>query len=402
MKNEELRMKNGAVASRPLLAVLILNLALCILQAAAETTVSLVGEGVEKISVSVAVSGSPAFAASLKKNLDLSGAFKIVSDGTIKVTGATGGTISVAGRGKTMSMGSKAADDKAARMEARRLADKMCEVYASQKGFASDPVCFVSRKGKDVSELCMCYPDGYDIRQLTTDGKNAVGPRWKDRGTIFFTGIRDGGPQIYELDTRVNRLSKKYAFKGLTTGATVSPDCTKVALILSIHGNPELYVIDIASGRWSRITTTPFASEGQPCWSPDGSAIVYVSDASKRTQLYIVNVATKESRRLTTSGSQNIDPDWGPDGRIAYITKRGGERHVATIDPARGESSVELVASGGVWEHPSWARDARHVVAVRDKALFVVDTVGRDKGGDSPKTLFGNPGKWITPSWSRQ
>lgn len=127
-----------------------------------------------------------------------------------------------------------------------------------------------------------------------------------------------------------------------------------------------------------------------------------MSDASRRTQLYIVDVATKKSRRLTSKGSQNIDPDWGPDGRIAYITKRDGDNHVATIDPNAGESSVELVASGGVWEHPSWARDARHIVATRDKALFVVDSFPREKGGDSPKRIFNNAGKWITPSWSRQ
>lgn len=371
-----------------------------IVVARAETTVSLVGEGVEKIAVSVNVAGNSAFATSLKKNLDLSGAFKIVSDGGIKVTGAVGGSISVAGRGKTLTLPSKATDDKSARMEARRLADKMTEVYASQKGFATDQIVFVSKKGKDVSELCVCYPDGYDIRQLTSDGKNAVGPRWKDRDTIFFTGLRGAGPQIYELDTRTNKLSVKYSFKGLSTGATVSPDGGKVAIILSIHGNPELYVIDMAQGRWTRLTTTPYASEGQPCWSPDGKRIAYVSDASKRAQLYVVDVATKKAMRITSVGRQNIDPDWGLDGRLTYITKRDGVSYVAVIDPDRGESSVDLVTEGGTWEHPSWSRDGRHVVATRDKALFIVDTIGVDKGGDKPKIVFRNSGKWITPSWS--
>lgn len=367
----------------------------------AETTVSLVGEGMEKITVSVNVTGSQAFSSSLRKNLDLSGVFRLAPSGSVKVTGAVGGTIEASGRGKTLRMPSKAADDKAARMEARRLADKMCETYASQKGFASFPIAFVSRKGKSASELCVCYPDGYDIRQLTSDGYNAVGPRWKDANTVFFTGIRGAGPQIFEMDVKSNALSKKYAFKGLSTGATVSPDGTKAAIILSIHGNPELYVIDMAAGRWNRMTTTPFASEGQPSWSPDGKSIVYVSDASKRTHLYAVDVATKKSRRLTAAGTQNIDPDWGPDGRIVYITKRGGAAYVATIDPARGESSVELATEAGTWEHPSWSGDSRHVVAVRDKALFIVDTLARDKGGDGPKRVFANPGKWITPSWSR-
>ena len=281
---------------------------------------------------------------------------------------------------------------------ARRFADSMCQSFADQKGFACDKIVFVSRKGPANSELCVCYPDGQDIRQLTNDAKVSVGPRWKDANSIFYTGFLGGGPQIWELDTLTNKRAMRWSFKGLSTGAAVSPDGKRVAIILSFQGNPELYVIESGSNRWRRMTTTPNASEGQPCWSPDGKSIVYVSDEARHPQLYIVDVDTKKKRRLTSKGSQNVDPDWGPDGRIAYITKRGGLSQVAVIDPAEGEASVQLITNPGSWEHPSWARDCRHVTAGRDKALFIVDTA---KDGDDPKQMFLNNGNWITPSWSR-
>ena len=366
----------------------------------AELTVNIEREGAEKFSFCVEVSGEPTFAKSLRRNLELSGAFvaKPAAAASIKIAGATGGSIRAEGRGKALGFQSAAQDAKKARTEARLFADKLIETFAKQKGFSNDPIVFAHRKGR-VSDIYMCYPDGYDMRKLTNDGREAVGPRWKDGKSIFYTGfLGDGGPKVYELDSQTGAKKLRWSFKGLTTGATISPDGGRVAIILSIHGNPELYVINIAAGTWTRLTNTRNASEGQPSWSPDGSQIVYVSDESRYPQLYVIDVATKSKRRLTSKGSQNVDPDWGSNGLVTYITKRGGESYVAIVDPKAGEASAKLVSSAGKWEHPSWARDGRHLVASRDGALFVLDC---EENGDEPKRLFMNEGNWITPSWSR-
>lgn len=355
-------------------------------------------EGSEKYTVSIDVKGSSAFTQSLRRNLELSSVFEIRPNASIKVTGDVGGAIRAEGRGKALGLVSTATDDRSARDEARNLANKMIEIYSHQKGFARNPIAFICKKG-NVGEIYTCYPDGYDMRKLTNDGKEAVGPRWKDAETLFYTGFLSGGPGVYEVNTSTGAKKKRWSFKGLTTGAAVSPDGKSVAIILSIHGNPELYVIDIAAGRWNRLTTTKTASEGQPCWSPDGSKIVYVSDESRYPQLYVIDVKTKKKRRLTSKGSQNVDPDWGPDGKIAYITKRGGSSQIAVLDPnASSDSAARLVTSPGNWEHPSWAADSRHVVASCDRILFVVDC---DEDGDKPLRLFKNDGKWITPCWKK-
>jgi TolB protein len=364
----------------------------------AKTVVDVTGVGREKIPVQINVSNQ-AFARSLKKNLELSGLFVVKSAASIKVSGAPG-AISASGMGRTVASQEAFADEKSARMAARRLSDSMCQAYGNQKGFACDRIAFVSRKSKDNSELCVCYPDGYDIRQLTGNGKTVVGPRWKDANTIFYTGIVNAGPQVWEYDCAAGRRTLRWSFKGLTTGACVSPDGRKAAVILSFQGNPELYVIDMPTGKWVRMTNTPLASEGQPAWSPDGSKIVYVSDETRHPQLYVIDVASKAKRRLTSKGSQNVDPDWGADGRIAYITKRGGAQ-IAVIDPAKGESSAKLVTEPGNWEHPSWSRDSRNLVASRDRALFVVDTEMQGDVPSKPMRVFHAEGNWITPSWSK-
>ena len=370
--------------------------------ARSETVVDVQRAGAEKTLFSVDVQGSPAFKSSLVKNLVLSGAFRLSAPETasIKVTGATGAVVTAEGRGKKLSFQSKAADDKSARMEARMLADKMCETYAKQKGFACDMIAFVCKNGRS-EELCTAYPDGADVRQLTQEGEGraCVGPRWKNKGAIFFTGYRNGAPQVFEIPAAGGAPRLAWGFGGLTTGATVSPDGARAAIIISKpFGNPELCTIDLAGGTWNRLTTTRAANEGQPSWSPDGSKIVYVSDESRRQHLYIIDATTKAKRRITSSGTQNVDPDWGPDGSIAYTTKRAGQSQIAVVGPADGDKSARLVTQPGAWEHPTWTRDGRHLIAERDGALFLVDTAEQ---GDEPRRLFTVKGRCITPAISR-
>ena len=372
----------------------------------AATVVDVNVSGRSKISVEIGVQNQ-AFAKCLRKNLEISGLFSVGGAGAIKVSGAPG-AIRAEGAGKALNCPVPFTDDRSARMVARQLSDAMVSAWSNgqQKGFALDRIIFLdcgkSRGAKSARprELCETYPDGYDIRKLTGDGRMTVFPRWQADGeSIIYISDKGGAPQIWQMNTKTGVRSVKFSFKGTPAGVAVSPDGSKIAAILSFQGNPELYVLQ--GGNYTRLTNTPLASEGQPTWSPDGTKIAYVSDETRHPQIYVIDVATKEKRRVTSKGSQNVDPDWGADGRLTYITKRGGLSQVAVMDPKAGDASAKLVTSPGSWEHPAWARDGRHVVAGRDKALFVVDTVDKEKGGDEPRQMFKANGNWITPTLMR-
>ena len=370
---------------------------------AAETVVDVKGGGRSKVSVEIQVS-NPMFRDCLKRNLERSGVFVVGQGGSVRVSGVPG-AIRAEGLGKVVGSQEAFADDRSARMAARRLSDAMCEAFGRQKGFAMDKIVFLNRgrapsRGAAVlAEICVCYADGYDIREVTGDRRMTVFPRWKADGeSIFYISDKNGAPQIWELNTATGRRSTKWSFKGSPTGIAVSPDGSRVAAILSFQGNPELYVLQ--GDHFTRLTNTPLASEGQPTWSPDGRKIAYVSNETRHPQIYVIDVATKEKRRLTSRGRENIDPDWGPDGRIAYITKRGGAQ-VAVMSPAEGDASAQLVTDQANWEHPSWSRDRRNVVANRDRALFIIDTEKDGEKMNSPIRVFAANGNWISPCWVR-
>ena len=381
---------------KTLLTTIVLTSSLFVLPSLAEMlNIDVTKQGRAKQTVTINV-GNPMYAKCLKKNLELSGLFKVQPSGSITVSGVAG-AVSVSGAGKSLNATTPFTDDKSARMAARKLSDAMCEAYGNQKGFACDPVAFIERRSAKVTELCSAYPDGYDIKRLTGDNGAVVGPRWKDDSTLFYTNFKNG-PEIWELDTASGKRKVRWSFKDGATGAVISPDGTKVAVILSFQGSPNLYVIDIATKKWQCLTPTKNAVEGEPAWSPDGKSIVYVSDETRRQHLYIVDIATKKTRRITSRGTQNINPDWGRDGRITYITKRGQGSQIAVLEPSEGDAGAVMIGKPGNWEHPSWAADSRHVVAESSGRLFVVDTL---PDGDAPRQMFEAQGKWITPSWSK-
>ena len=268
--------------------------------AAAETVVDVSGVGATKFAVEMHVA-SPAFAQCLKKNLELSGLFLVAQKGSVRVSGAPG-AIRAEGRGKVVSCTTPFSDDKSARMAARRLSDAMCEAFGQQKGFALDRMVFLNRgkaraRGEALpSEICIGYPDGYDIRQLTSDGKMTVFPRWcADGESVMYISDKNGAPQIWEMNVATGRRSTKWSFRGSPAGIAVSPDGSRVAAILSFRAIPSCTCFRATGSFASRTRRTPARA------SPPGARTARRSPMS-RTRRGIRRYTSSTWRRRRSAG----------------------------------------------------------------------------------------------------
>lgn len=372
--------------------------------------ISIVKEGAHKESVSlggIRQSGpnGALFYRTLVRDLKLSGWFEVStsSRGSVNVTGVLSETgvgvqtaLSCAWAGRSFGWSVGASGTSEVRRRAHQFADEMVKRIKNEKGIASSRIVFVNRRSSNNADLYVCDADGQEIRQLTQDHVAIVGPRWAPNASdIYYTSFIQGYPTVLKQTLGGGRKTL-VALHGLNTGAAISPDGSRAALILSYQGNPELYVLTLGGGRVFRMTNTRYSVEASPCWSPNGRQIVYVSDVSRRPQLYIVDVATRRSRRLTYRGSENVNPDWNEKGKIVYATKDGGSYRIAVLDPAAGsDSGRELIDGSAGFEHPSWAPDSRHVVCSNGSTLYMLDTLG-----DPAERLVYAAGRWISPDWS--
>jgi len=344
----------------------------------------------------------------LQNDLERSGHFIIdpsaqtaVSGQASDTAGGLNASVNVSWAGRTFAW-NNAATPADARRSAHALADQIVRQIKGKPGMASSRIVFIKRNGPNNSDLFVCDADGGNITQLTFDNRAVVGPRWDtDSRNLFFTSYVSGGPVVYRMPAEPRAQKQTIAnFKGLNTGAAPSPDGKSIAIILSIFDNPDLFLLARGTGKYTRLTKTPRSSEASPVWSPDGKSILYVSDASGAPHIYVMDVATQQSRRLTTSGSENTNPSWcRVTGRICYASRRDGRYQIAVLDSINARAPT-ILTSGAEHTDPSWAPDGRHIICTRtdgpqNASLWVLDT-----GGDNAVRLFTQPGKWASPAWS--
>lgn len=105
-----------------------------------------------------------------------------------------------------------------------------------------------------------------------------------------------------------------------------------------------------------------FQRIADPQLSPDGKFAVYqvteILDPAKnqkQTQLWLVDLSKQTSRQLTRSGKSDTHPRWSPDGtKILFESNRSGSSQLYILDISSGGEPAKLTniatgASGGIW-----------------------------------------------------
>ncbi|MGH7996781.1 MAG: biopolymer transporter Tol [Opitutaceae bacterium] len=246
------------------------------------------------------------------------------------------------------------------------------------RGYFTSKIAFVAGAGmrKDVYAGDLFFAA---YRRLTADRADALFPSWSPDGTrLLYTSFRRGFPDIYVIDLRSLTLSTFESFRGTNLGARFSPDGRRVAMVLTgDSGNSQIWMSD-AEGHGLRELTHFRSNKASPCWSPDGSRIVFAS--SPGPQLYLISAYGGSPRRLTLGiSSYCAEPTWSrtdPD-KIAFTVREGGRYQIAVISVSTGEARVVSHAPFDGIE-PSWLPDGRHLVyTARDayhSRLCILDT----------------------------
>jgi hypothetical protein len=138
---------------------------------------------------------------------------------------------------------------------------------------------------------------------------------------------------------------------------TWAPDGHAICFTGMTRGLTDLYIYDLNASKLLRLTNDAFA-EMQPAWSPDGKRIAFATDrfSSHLDTLsfgdYRLAMIDPESGRIEqvrafTSG-KNINPQWTPDGRaLLFISDRDGIPNLYRVAIDGGEvAQLTRVATG--------------------------------------------------------
>ncbi len=247
------------------------------------------------------------------------------------------------------------------------------KVFPNVPPIAQTKILFKIETGGGNSEVYIADYDGAGARAVTQDRSLVATPSWAGKGTIYYTSYKLGYPFIFKHELSSGSRNAVARFAGLNSGAAVSPNGSRLAMILSKNGSPDLYVGNPDGSGLKQLTKTR-EDESSPCWSPDGKSICYISRESGFARMYAISAAGGSPRRVYTTGANNpTEPDWSPDGKwIAFTSQTGGGFTLWIVRPEGGEP-VRLVDG----EDPSWAPNSRALLFCKgpdhEKNLCLLD-----------------------------
>lgn len=227
------------------------------------------------------------------------------------------------------------------------------------------------------------FADGGEARQVTDLPKDVEGLAWSPDGRRL--AVVSGA-----ISTEPERKRERKPEEG------PAPD-TRLIDTLSYQLNgagfvhdrfQRLWLVDVASGE-AELLTRGDHHDRSPQWSPDGRRIAFVSDRHPnpdlgwRTDIYLVDVGSKEVRQLSSGGGRQDwgAPAWSPDGQ--WIAAIGNP-----------EWTRGVLRQASVWRIR--VRDGAAENLIEDADLEAAAGMNSDLfGGGEPRVHWTGDGRWI-------
>ncbi len=284
----------------------------------------------------------------------------------------------------------------APRRQAHAFADDIVEAITGKKGIGQTKIAFKAQSRTGNGEIYVADFDGHNATNITHDDTIVAAPAWVPRQlAIYYTSYKRGNPDIFYHNLSTGQRHVVAGFSGLNTSAAVSPDGSKVAMILSRSGSPDVWVANADGSNLKQLTATP-EDESSPCWSPDGQWICFATKIAERRVLAKVPAGGGAMQRIPTPGAPNpTEPDWSPDGKWIAFTSQAGGFDICVV-PAGGGTPTVIVAG----EDPSWSPNSRTLIFTRRAAgrygLSVLDVFTKQV-----KDITRISGSDSQPAWTR-
>lgn len=187
------------------------------------------------------------------------------------------------------------------------------------------------------------------------------------------------------LDTAyANPIGRDFAPSTSPDGATV--------VYYSYRGDPgtlpDLYSVDVATGRERQLTNTPGLFEIEPAWSPDGTRIMFAAGPTmKELALYSVKPDGSDYQ-LFYEGDGTGAPNWSPDGKhmVFWYSDEDNGSELLVVDFETSQSTLLETGLGGKNTSPAWSPDGTKI-AFSHRDL--------DDSGRESKTARGTDGLYI-------
>jgi serine/threonine protein kinase len=176
----------------------------------------------------------------------------------------------------------------------------------------------------------------------------------------------------------------------------------RLAFSSNRHGNPEIYVVELAGGSPVRLTQNN-ANDWLPDWSADGTQITFTSYRAGSYDLWVMRADGSAQTSWVATGAWDDYPRWAPDGERISLSTTANTEGVpnSEIFVRRTNGSLQQVTySTAEDQWADWSPDGRIIFTegYRDGSDWDIYIVNAD--GSNRATWLDDANCDVQPTWS--
>jgi eukaryotic-like serine/threonine-protein kinase len=259
-------------------------------------------------------------------------------------------------------------------------ADKKSLLYATTSAIWRVPVRG-DRLGKATRILNGAFPDLTGDRQA--------------RRLAFTKSYSD--LNVWKIAPGARQAKKLIASSAADTNAAYSPDGERIVFTSDRSGSSQLYVSG-KDGSGVRQLTSIAGDVGTAEWSPDGKWIAFEASApdTRFVNIYIVSADGGAPRRLTDDAAVRLFPTWSQDGNWIYFVN--ARRDLWKI-PSSGGTALHVVDQLGL-NDPRFSADGRYLYSMKLQGPIVNGGIRRLELASGAETMVGGTERAVLRNWT--
>jgi Tol biopolymer transport system component len=185
-----------------------------------------------------------------------------------------------------------------------------------------------------------------------------------DTGTLVYRTGSASQMSLTWVDSQ-GQLSSSIGEPGEYAAVSLSPDGKRVAVAAGQVGSRDIHIFDVATGNSTKFTYAAGDDEN-PVWSPDSKDLVFSSNRTSQSKMYIRPVDGSQEERLLTD-QPGVPTNWSSDGRFLLFNAAGRETAADVwVLPEPGSAGgpgkpAPVVAESGIQGQAQFSPDTRWV-----------------------------------------